>query len=237
MKELLTGNEAIARGAYEAGVKVATGYPGTPSTEILEAATAYKEVMYLEWSPNEKVAFEVAAAASMAGARSLVTMKHVGLNVAADPLMTFSYIGAVGGFVACVADDPGQHSSQNEQDTRHYARLAKIPVLEPATAQDAKDFMRYAIELSETFETPVILRTTTRVSHSGGLVEIGERTEAPNPVAFKKNPQRFTPLPAPAKTNAEPEGRVTARDCSGFRPESRVASMTKDQRGEIRGEF
>ncbi|MDD4736123.1 MAG: indolepyruvate ferredoxin oxidoreductase subunit alpha [Kiritimatiellae bacterium] len=196
MKELLTGNEAIARGAYEAGVTVATGYPGTPSTEILEAAKAYREVMYLEWSPNEKVAFEVAAAASMAGARSIVTMKHVGLNVAADPLMTFSYIGAVGGFVACVADDPGQHSSQNEQDTRHYARLAKVPIFEPATSQDAKDFMRYAIELSELFETPVILRTTTRVSHSGGLVETSERTESPNPVEFKKNPQRFTPLPA-----------------------------------------
>ena len=195
-KVLLTGNEAVARGAYEAGVKVATGYPGTPSTEILEAATAYRDVMYLEWSPNEKVAFEVAAAASMAGARSIVTMKHVGLNVAADPLMTFSYIGAVGGFVACVADDPGQHSSQNEQDTRHYARLAKVPVLEPATAQDCLDFMRGAMELSEAFETPVILRLTTRVSHSGGVVATGEREESPNPVAFKKNPQRFTPLPA-----------------------------------------
>ena len=195
MKELLTGNQAIARGAYEAGVTVATGYPGTPSTEILESLTAFKKELYLEWSPNEKVAFEVAAAASMAGARSIVTMKHVGLNVAADPLMTFSYIGAVGGFVACVADDPGQHSSQNEQDTRHYARLAKIPVLEPSSAQDCRDFVRYAIDLSEQFETPVILRTTTRVSHSGGLVELGERT-APPPVEFKKNPQRFTPLPA-----------------------------------------
>ncbi|MFO7937590.1 MAG: indolepyruvate ferredoxin oxidoreductase subunit alpha [Kiritimatiellia bacterium] len=196
MKKILTGNEAIARGAYEAGITVATGYPGTPSTEILESATAYRDSMYLEWSPNEKVAFEVAAAASMTGARSIVTMKHVGLNVAADPLMTFSYTGAVGGFIACVADDPGQHSSQNEQDTRHYARFAKIPVLEPASSQDASDFMKYGIELSEKFSVPVILRTTTRVSHSSGLVELKDRIDSLKPLAFEKNPQRFTPLPA-----------------------------------------
>ncbi len=130
--ELLSGNEAIARGAYEAGVTVATGYPGTPSTEILEAIAAFKPDIYSEWSPNEKVALEVAVGASFTGARSIVTMKHVGLNVAADPLMTFACIGAVGGLVICVADDPGMHSSQNEQDSRHYARFAKIPIFEPS---------------------------------------------------------------------------------------------------------
>jgi indolepyruvate ferredoxin oxidoreductase alpha subunit len=141
LNHLLSGNQAIARGAYEAGVTVATGYPGTPSTEILENTVQYKTDIYCEWSPNEKVAFEVAAAASCAGARSIVTMKHVGLNVAADPLMTLSYLGVEGGMVICVADDPGMHSSQNEQDTRNYARFAKIPVLEPSDSQEALNFV------------------------------------------------------------------------------------------------
>jgi len=198
-RALLSGNEAIARGAWEAGVTVATGYPGTPSTEILEAARAYKKDIYCEWSPNEKVALEVAAGASLAGARVIVTMKHVGLNVAADPLMTLSYIGTVGGLVICVADDPGMHSSQNEQDTRHYARFAKIPILEPSDSQEAMDFLALALELSETHSTPVILRSTTRVSHSSGAVRLGERRAASAGAGFQKNPQRFVPIPLNAR--------------------------------------
>jgi indolepyruvate ferredoxin oxidoreductase alpha subunit len=193
--ELLSGNEAIARGAYEAGVTVATGYPGTPSTEILEAIAAFKPDIYSEWSPNEKVALEVAVGASFTGARSLVTMKHVGLNVAADPLMTFAYIGAVGGLVVCVADDPGMHSSQNEQDTRHYARFAKIPIFEPSDSQEARDFVAVALGVSEQFQTPVILRTTTRVSHSRSLVPLGERTPRAKSIGFVKNPPRYVPIP------------------------------------------
>ncbi len=195
MRELMSGNEAIARGAYEAGVTVATGYPGTPSTEILENVARYKSDIYSEWSPNEKVAFEVAAGASCAGARSIVTMKHVGLNVAADPLMTLSYIGVEGGFVACVADDPGMHSSQNEQDTRQYARFAKIPVFEPADSQEAKDFLRLAMKVSEKYQTPVILRSTTRVSHSRSLVDLGVREKIDREIGIEKNPPRFVPIP------------------------------------------
>ena len=178
MKELLSGNEAIARGAWEAGVKVASGYPGTPSTEILENLVKFKDDVYCEWAPNEKVALEVAAGAAVTGVRSLVTMKHVGLNVAADPLMTLSYIGIVGGMVVIVADDPGMHSSQTEQDTRHYGRLAKLPVLEPGSAREAVRFMKEAFEISEKFRCPVILRSTTSVSHSRALVETGERLPA-----------------------------------------------------------
>jgi len=191
----MSGNEAIARGAYEAGVTVATGYPGTPSTEILETVARYKSDIYSEWSPNEKVAFEVAAGASCAGARSIVTMKHVGLNVAADPLMTLSYIGVEGGFVACVADDPGMHSSQNEQDTRQYARFAKIPIFEPADSQEAKDFLKLAMEVSEKYQTPVILRSTTRVSHSRSLVDLGGREKIDREIGIEKNPPRFVPIP------------------------------------------
>ena len=181
---MLSGNEAIARGAYEAGVTIGTGYPGTPSTEILENLARYSPEVYCEWSPNEKVAFEVAAGASLAGARSIVTMKHVGLNVAADPLMTLSYISVEGGFVACVADDPGMHSSQNEQDTRNYARFARVPLFEPADSQEAKDLLMLALSVSEQFKTPAILRTTTRVSHSRSLVELGEREQAKKEIGF-----------------------------------------------------
>ncbi len=195
MQELMSGNEAIARGAWEAGATVASGYPGTPSTEILENAVRYKADLYCEWAPNEKVAFETAAGASLAGARAFCTMKHVGLNVAADPLMTLSYVGVVGGFVAVVADDPGMHSSQNEQDTRQYARFAKIPILEPSDAQEAKEFMRRAFEISEKYGAPVILRSTTRISHARSLVTPGERT-AHARVPFEKNPPRFVPIPA-----------------------------------------
>ena len=195
VQELMSGNEAIARGAWEAGATVASGYPGTPSTEILENAVKYKEDLYCEWAPNEKVAFEVAAGASLAGARAFCTMKHVGLNVAADPLMTLAYVGAVGGFVAVVADDPGMHSSQNEQDTRQYARFAKIPILEPADASEAKEFMIKAFEMSEKFSTPVILRSTTRISHARSLVELGGRQEHEF-TGFHRDPPRFVPIPA-----------------------------------------
>ena len=195
-KTLLSGNEAIARGAYEAGVTVAAGYPGTPSTEILQnIAEKYKDVIYAEWSPNEKVAFEVAAGAAYAGARAMVTMKHVGLNVAADPLMTLAYTGVVGGFVAVVADDPGMHSSQNEQDTRHFARFAKVPIVEPSDSQEAKDFVKIALDISEEFNTPVILRSNTRISHSRCLVTELPRQELDKPIHFVKDPPRFVAVP------------------------------------------
>jgi indolepyruvate ferredoxin oxidoreductase, alpha subunit len=194
-RALLSGNEAIARGAWEAGVTIATGYPGTPSTEILESARAYADDIYCEWSPNEKVALEVAAGACLSGARTIVTMKHVGLNVAADPLMTLAYIGTVGGLAICVADDPGMHSSQNEQDTRHYARFGKVPILEPSDSQEAKDFVALAMEISERHSTPVLLRSTTRVSHSSGAVTLGERRPTAPLQGFQKNPQRFVPIP------------------------------------------
>ncbi len=193
MRELFSGNEAIALGAYEGGCTAAFGYPGTPSTEILENLVNYKSV-YCEWSPNEKVALEAAAGASFTGVRTLVTMKLVGLNVAADPLLTLSYLGAVGGMVIVVADDPGQHSSQTEQDTRHYARLAKVPVLEPGNAAECRDMVIAAFEISEKFRTPVILRTTTCVSHSRGLLERGI-PRMQNKAEFKHEPSRFVPLP------------------------------------------
>ena len=173
-KKILLGNEAIARGAYEAGVKVSSAYPGTPSTEVSESLAKYEEV-YAEWAPNEKVATEVAIGASIAGVRSMCAMKHVGVNVAADPLYTAAYTGVRGGMVLVAADDPGMYSSQNEQDSRMVARAAMIPVLEPSDSAEAKEFMKYAYELSETYDTPVMLRTTTRLSHSQGLVELNER--------------------------------------------------------------
>lgn len=174
MRKLLLGNEAVARGAYEAGVGVACAYPGTPSTEITENLAKYNEV-YCEWSPNEKVALEVAIGASIGGARSICSMKHVGLNVAADPLFTSSYTGVNGGLVVLVADDPGMHSSQNEQDSRHYALASKVPMLEPSDSQECKDFVKKAFEISEKFDTPVIVRLTTRVAHSQSLVEINDK--------------------------------------------------------------
>ncbi len=175
-KKIMLGNEAIARGAYEAGVKVSAAYPGTPSTEISENIAKYPEI-YAEWSPNEKVAMEVAIGASMAGCRAMASMKLVGLNVASDPLFTVSYIGANGGLVAVVADDPGMYSSQNEQDTRCVARVAQVPVLEPADSQEAKDFTKLAFQLSEEYDTPIIIRTTTRLAHSQGLVTLEPRLE------------------------------------------------------------
>ncbi len=175
-KVIMLGNEAFARGAYEAGCKVSAAYPGTPSTEISENIVKYNEI-YSEWSPNEKVAMEVAIGASLSGVRALASMKHVGLNVAADPLFTVSYIGVTGGLVAIIADDPGLYSSQNEQDTRAIARAAKVPVLEPSDSNEAKEFVKFAFELSEKYDTPVIVRSTTRLSHSQGMVELNERIE------------------------------------------------------------
>ncbi|MGE5495493.1 MAG: indolepyruvate ferredoxin oxidoreductase subunit alpha [Burkholderiales bacterium] len=177
MRKLLLGNEAFARGAYEAGVSVATAYPGTPSTEITENIAKYDGI-YAEWSPNEKVAMEVAIGASIASARALCCMKHVGLNVAADPLFTASYTGVNGGLVIIVADDPGMHSSQNEQDSRFYARSAHVPMLEPSDSSEAKEFVKLAFDLSEKFDAPVLVRSSTRLSHSQGIVELSDRREA-----------------------------------------------------------
>jgi len=176
MKKLLIGNAAVARGAYEAGCSVVSSYPGTPSTEITESMVEYTDVN-VEWAPNEKVAAEVSIGASMAGARAMSCMKHVGLNVMADPLFTVSYIGVNGGLVFCVADDPGMHSSQNEQDSRHYAKASKVLMLEPSDSKECKDFTKQAFELSEKFDTPVILRLSTRVSHSQSLVEIEDKID------------------------------------------------------------
>lgn len=194
LKKLLLGNEALARGAYEAGVRVAAAYPGTPSTEILESLARYPEV-YAEWSVNEKVALDLAFGASLGGARTLCSMKHVGLNVAADALMTIAYTGVGAGLVIIVADDPGLHSSQNEQDSRYYAKFAAIPMLEPADGAEAKDFVKAAFEISERYDTPVMVRVTTRLSHSRGLVPLAERMEFERePV--KKEPEKHVMVPA-----------------------------------------
>ena len=196
MKQLMLGNEAVARGLYEAGCAFVSSYPGTPSTEITEAIAKYSEV-YAEWAPNEKVAMESAFGASLAGKRSFCGMKHVGLNVAADPLFTIAYTGVNAGMVICVADDAGMHSSQNEQDSRHYARAAKIPMLEPADSAEAIAFAKLAYELSESFDTPVLLKMCTRVSHSQSVVECGERVEAVK--EYVKNPQKYIMMPGNAK--------------------------------------
>lgn len=198
MSELMLGNQAVARGLYEAGVSVVSSYPGTPSTEITEFSSKYPEdEMYCEWAPNEKVACEVAIGASMAGARSFCAMKHVGLNVAADPLFTASYTGVNGGMVLAVADDPGMHSSQNEQDSRHYAIGAKVPMLEPSDSQECKDYAKLAYEISEKFDTPVILRLTTRVSHSQSAVTTADRIPHTIP-EYKKNIAKNVMVPANA---------------------------------------
>ena len=195
-KTIMLGNEAIARGAFEAGVKLSSAYPGTPSTEISEYLAKYDEI-YTEWAPNEKVAAEVAIGASISGVRSMACMKHVGLNVAADPLYTFSYTGVGGGSVFVVADDPGLASSQNEQDTRMIGRAAHVPVLEPADSQEAKDFMKFAYELSERYDTPVILRTTTKLAHSQSAVELCERTEVADKV-YERAVPKYVMMPASA---------------------------------------
>lgn len=196
MKKLMIGNEAVSRGLYEGGIKVVSSYPGTPSTEITEFLAKYDDIKS-EWAPNEKVGAEVAFGASLAGVRSACAMKHVGLNVAADPLFTLSYTGVNGGLIVCVADDPAMHSSQNEQDSRHYAIAAKVPMLEPSDSQEAYEFAKSAFDLSEKFDTPVILRMCTRVAHSQSIVEIGDRVEIPDK-PYVKNGAKFIMVPANA---------------------------------------
>ena len=196
MRQLMLGNKALARGLYEAGCSVVSSYPGTPSTEVTEEAAKYDEI-YCEWAPNEKVALEVAFGASLAGKRSFCGMKQVGLNVAADPLFTCSYTGVNAGLVICVADDPGMHSSQNEQDSRHYAIASKVPMLEPSDSGEAYEFAKKAFELSETFDTPVIIKMCTRVAHSQSIVEPGERV-MPEPIPYKKNIAKYVMMPGNA---------------------------------------
>ena len=190
MQLLMSGNEAVAMGAYEAGIKVCSAYPGTPSTEIFENLPKYKDALYCEWAPNEKVATEVAYGASIAGVRSLTAMKHVGMNVAADPIFTAAYSGVGGGFVIVVADDPSLHSSQNEQDNRWYAKHAKIAMVEPSDSQECKDFVKYACEISERFDMPVMLRTVTRIAHSKSLVEPGVHSEI-TPIPYQRNGAKY----------------------------------------------
>ena len=194
--KLLSGNEALAQGAYEAGLKFAASYPGTPATDILEYLAKFKEVD-AQWSINEKVAFEVALGAAFAGVRSIYSSKHVGVNVAMDPLMTATYSGINAGFVIVTGDDPGMHSSQNEQDNRLVAKFAKIPLLEPSSPQEAKKLIKLAYEISEKFDTPVLFRMTTRVAHTKETVEIGERIEVADK-PFEKNPRKYVMVPANA---------------------------------------
>ena len=197
MKKLMIGNEALARGFYEGGLGVVSSYPGTPSTEITEFLSKYNDI-YSEWAPNEKVAAEVAFGASLGGKRTVCCMKHVGLNVAADPLFTLSYTGVNAGMVICVADDPAMHSSQNEQDSRHYAIAAKLPMLEPADSKEALEFAKASFELSEKFDTVVLMRTCTRIAHSQSIVELGDRVEAPE-FPYEKKPEKYIMMPAYAK--------------------------------------
>ena len=223
MKKIMSGNEAIARGAYEAGCTVAAAYPGTPSTEILENLVQYKDVIYSEWAPNEKVAVEVASGAAIGGARAICTMKHVGMNVAADPMFTIAYEGVNGGLIIVTADDPGMHSSQNEQDNRHYAPHAKVAMVEASDSQECKDFVKYAYEISEKFDTPVIFRSTTRLSHSKGLVELGERFEV-GVKEYKKDVKKYVMIPANAKAkHVEVEERLRKlQDYSNHCPLNRI---------------
>ena len=197
MKTLLLGNAAVARGLYEAGCRFVSAYPGTPSTEIAETAAAYDEI-YAEWAPNEKVALEAAIGASIGGARAFSAMKHVGLNVAADPLFTVSYTGISGGLVIAVADDQGMHSCQNEQDSRHYAIAAKLPMLEPSDSAECLEYTKLAFELSETYDAPVLLRTCTRDAHSQSIVSLSDRVER-DLIPYEKNVAKYVMMPGNAK--------------------------------------
>jgi indolepyruvate ferredoxin oxidoreductase alpha subunit len=233
MRELMSGNEAIARGAYEAGLIFASAYPGTPSTEILENIARYKGLLYCEWAPNEKVALEAAIGASLAGVRSMAAMKHVGVNVAADPLFTLAYTGVTGGIVLVSADDPGMHSSQNEQDNRNYAEAARVLMLNPSDSQEAKDFIKMSLELSEKFDTPVMLHMTTRVCHSQGLVELQDRKEVP-PVPYAKNIAKFVATPANAKVmRVKLEQRLEAMEAFSNKTEINRAEYRKTDLGVI----
>ena len=224
MKVIMSGNEAIARGAYEGGARFASAYPGTPSTEILENMPQYGESVYSEWAPNEKVATEAAIGASIAGVRSFCAMKHVGMNVAADPIYTFAYTGVTGGFVMVVADDPGQHSSQNEQDNRNQAKAARLLMLEPSDSQEAHDFMKKAFALSEKMDMPVLMHVTTRVCHSKGIVELGDRVEAEVP-DYEPKIRKYVTAPANAKVLRKTleerveAARAFANDCEFNRVE------------------
>ena len=224
MKVIMSGNEAIARGAYEGGARFASAYPGTPSTEILENMPQYGESVYSEWAPNEKVATEAAIGASIAGVRSFCAMKHVGMNVAADPIYTFAYTGVTGGFVMVVADDPGQHSSQNEQDNRNQAKAARLLMLEPSDSQEAHDFMKKAFALSEKMDMPVLMHVTTRVCHSKGIVELGDRVEADVP-DYEPKIRKYVTAPANAKVLRKTleerveAARAYANDCEFNRVE------------------
>lgn len=231
-KKIMLGNEAFARGAYEAGVKVVSSYPGTPSTEITESAAKYDE-MHVEWSTNEKVGVEVVAGASLAGVRAMSCMKHVGLNVAADPLFTAAYTGVNAGMVLVVADDMGCHSSQNEQDSRFYARSAGVPMLEPSSAQECKEFMKIAFEISEQYDEPVLVRSNTRISHSRGIVELKAREEQPMR-EYVKNIQKNIPMPAMAvKLHIEQEKRLKRlAEAANSLPVNRV-EMNSDKIGVI----
>ena len=229
MKQLMLGNEAVARGLYEAGVKFVSSYPGTPSTEITEEVAKYEEI-YAEWAPNEKVAFEAALGAAMGGGRAFCGMKHVGLNVAADPLFVAGYTGISAGFLIGVADDPGMHSSQNEQDSRHYAEAAKLPMVEPANAAECVAYIKEAYRMSEEFDTPVILRMTTRASHSRSVVELGEREET-EIKAYEKQPQKYIMMPANAKKRhyVVEEHLAALRDFA----ETTALNTVEDNGGEV----
>ncbi len=232
MKKLMLGNAAVARGAYEAGVGVVASYPGTPSTEITEEIVKYDEI-YAEWSPNEKVAGEVAIGASIAGARAMSCMKHVGLNVMADPVFTVSYTGVNGGLVFCVADDPGMHSSQNEQDSRHYAEASKIMMLEPADSSECKEFTKMAFDLSEKFDTPVFIRLSTRVSHSQSMVEICDRENA-DLKPYEKNIGKFVMMPANAiRRHVVVEDRIAALKEFAETTELNTVELNKKKIGVI----
>ena len=226
MKKLMLGNEAAARGLYEAGCALISSYPGTPSTEITERAAQYDEI-YCEWAPNEKVAMEVAFGAALAGKRSACVMKHVGLNVAADPLFTIAYTGVNAGMVICVADDPGMHSSQNEQDSRHYAVSAKIPMLEPADSAEARDFAKRAFELSEEYDTPVFLKLCTRISHSQSIVELGQRVE-PSRRPYEKDIAKYVMVPG----NARPRHPIVEERTRRLTAFAETTDLNREEMGE-----